>query len=533
MKQLILVLFLLLVAARLAIAALLDLSAEEAYYWQCGQRPVLGYVGRPPLTAMLVRLGTELLGDTALGVRLPFLLIGSAIPFVIFHLARPLVGSRDAWLAAGITLALPFTTPLGVFAIPDGPLLLWTSLFVLGLERATRTGRFGGWLLAGLSGALGLLTHCRFLLVLAAAFLYLVATPNGRRQWGRPGVWSGLSILAPGLLLELYIILRSQFYPVRYQAGRHSTTLDVEAVAAYLGEQALVVSPLLLLALCTALVGLWQRARRGDDRAALFYIFAGSVLGFFLLASPFEDSGMMTAHWPLPGYLPLLVFLPEVLRRLLGSRPGLIRRSVVVLVPGIGTLIVLLSVLEWTTGWIQMGSLRRPFMGWSVAAEQVRRYQNEFSLGSDGKLLVVADNYKLGSSLEFRLYSRASVYILDHGRSRRHGRAPQFRLWNIDEVALRNRAGEDALVVMQEDEIREGKRADAAWMNHVGSFFERLEPLTELGVKISPDGRKFELFHFYRGVRIQSSARVAEPPVCVRRSPGLSRLSASMASPRV
>ena len=99
MNRAVVVTFLLLTAARCLVAARLDLFGDEAFYWQCGQRPAIAYADHPPITAMLVRLGSELLGDRPLGVRFFFLLAGAALPFAVFHLARPLVGRRDAWWA--------------------------------------------------------------------------------------------------------------------------------------------------------------------------------------------------------------------------------------------------------------------------------------------------------------------------------------------------------------------------------------------------------------------------------------------------
>jgi len=50
-------------------AAVLPLSADEAYYWLWSQHPAWGYYDHPPMIAWLIRAGTLLLGDTPLGVR--------------------------------------------------------------------------------------------------------------------------------------------------------------------------------------------------------------------------------------------------------------------------------------------------------------------------------------------------------------------------------------------------------------------------------------------------------------------------------
>ena len=55
---------------RLAMAALLPLSADEAYYWLWSRHLAAGYYDHPPAIAFVIRFGTWLLGDTELGVRL-------------------------------------------------------------------------------------------------------------------------------------------------------------------------------------------------------------------------------------------------------------------------------------------------------------------------------------------------------------------------------------------------------------------------------------------------------------------------------
>ena len=48
-------------------AALLPLSADEAYYWLWSKHLAAGYLDHPPAIAWLIRAGTMLFGDTRVG----------------------------------------------------------------------------------------------------------------------------------------------------------------------------------------------------------------------------------------------------------------------------------------------------------------------------------------------------------------------------------------------------------------------------------------------------------------------------------
>ena len=513
-KRAIFLLYAAFIVAKIAVAGSLDLFGDEAFYWQCAQRPGLSYIDHPPLTALLIRAGTAILGHTPLGVRFFFLLSGVLFPFAVYHLTRPMNGERDAWLAAAATMVFPGTAHFGLIAIPDVPMLLATVLALLSFERATREESGRAWLCTGLCGAVGMLTHYRFILLPAAALLYLVLSPHGRGLLRKRGPWIAGLLLLLGCLPALVYNIRTGFEPTRYYvAGRHGLHFHFEALLKFIAEQVLVTTPLFLLALLCVLAVLLKRAWADDDRALLFSVTALTPILVFFLASPFEHSALVTMHWPVPGYVALLPFLPGLLRGFVRARPGWPRKLLAFLVPGMGGLLVLLALAE-LGGCLQIRSLREPFACWREVSEQVReKYMPLFLSGEQSRCILVADNYVLGANLEFFLHDRVDLFVLDHPRNRKHGRASQYRYWNMDEAGLCRRIGEDALVVVQLSRTGPGERE--VWLQHMGSMFEDFELLGEHTIEkvMNPgEAKEYHSFQFYRGRSIKRLAPDKENP---------------------
>jgi len=382
-------------------------------------------------------------------------------------------------------------------------MLVFAVLSLLGLERATRKASVGSWVFAGICCALGICTHYRFMLLLVAACLYLILTREGRCRLGGlgPWVWGGLTCF--GFLPALLNNLRTDFEPVRYYlAGRHGVAFRFEELFKFLMEQLIVMTPLFLIALVCVLIWLWRRALRGEGRSRFFVFFAATPLIVFLVASPFEKSSLVTVHWPVPGYVVLLIFLPQVLRDFVRASPTALRKAFAVLVPGLGGVLVLLLLIELGTGAVHLGPVRAQFIGWRDVAEKAREeYIPELCAQERQRCILLADNYVLGATLDFFLHSQAELYTLDHPKHRNHGRATQYRLWGRGEEGVRTNPGEDALVIV-------GRNLEK-WLKYVRSFFERLEPLGEfLRERPTMPGksRKFRVFRFYRGRKIRNSS---------------------------
>lgn len=490
-----------------------DLFSDEAFYWQCAQRLEIHFADLPFMTALLVRIGTVLAGNTLLGVRMIFLLLGLFFPLAVYHLALPLVGRLNALGAAGCALALPILGTVGVMAIPDVPLWLYTALFLLGFERATRENSLKFWLLTGICAAAGLVTHYRFILAPGSALLYLVLTKNGRRQWKNWKLWFAIAVMMPGLYPSVTYNLASGFAPLGYYVGaRHGSSINLSALPDYLANQAAVVTPLLYAAILLTLLTLAMRTRKGDDRAALMLIFSLVPLLTYTLASPLHDSRLITLHWAVPGYIPLLVYLPETLASFVDRHPTRLRKIIAAMAPGLGAALLILLLLEISFGLIGVTRLQRHIGGRGEVAHTIEKeylaaFKEKTGIEESKKPVIVADNYILAANLEFRLDGQAEVYTLDHYRNRADGRSRQFEIWGTSESSLRDRAGEDALVIVQPRIIRKRNRED--WMIHINSFFEQLELLDDIYIDIpsrkgfAPDWMMTMKFSVYHGHSIK------------------------------
>src|SRR3569833_3068684 len=146
----------LLLVSRAVMAAMLPLSADEAYYWLWSKHLAAGYYDHPPAIAYLIRGGTALFGDAPIGVRFFPLLSSIAASWFVWRSGAILLRDQPAGglccLLFNLTLMIAVET---MAATPDAPLIACASAFLFALVKLDETGD-GRWFLA-LGAASGLL----------------------------------------------------------------------------------------------------------------------------------------------------------------------------------------------------------------------------------------------------------------------------------------------------------------------------------------------------------------------------------------
>ena len=108
-----------------------ELANDEAYYHLFALQPAWGYFDHPPVTAILVWLGEKLFAGE-LGVRFFFTALQPLYLYIFWRTIRPADATRrDAALYTMICAAMLVLQLYGFIAVPDGPLMFFTALFLL------------------------------------------------------------------------------------------------------------------------------------------------------------------------------------------------------------------------------------------------------------------------------------------------------------------------------------------------------------------------------------------------------------------
>ncbi|TWI03479.1 4-amino-4-deoxy-L-arabinose transferase-like glycosyltransferase [Luteimonas cucumeris] len=425
-------------AIKCVLAARLPLFVDEAFYWQEGQHLAAAYSDLPGLTAWLARIGVGVGGEHAWALRTPFLLLAALLPWGVARLATREFGAAIGWQAATLTLLLPLAGTLGVLALPDVPMALATVLCLDAGARLLRRVDAKAVLELASGLMLGALSHYRFAAVIGIGALVLLSLPEGRRVLRDARVWVALMIG----VLAWWPLMAWNFdnadAGLRFQlVDRHPWTLHWDGLWFVL-VQTLLVTPLLLVAMALAA---WRGLR---DRSPVVRYLAscgsGLVLGFFVLGF-FADNERVSFHWPLPGYLALLPLVPAVLA---GWSRGWRNATWGLLAAALATALLYYAAVSVPAVRAQAAYRKwypANFAGWDEVAEAVRGQLAKMPPGTR----LVADNFKLGAELGFAL-DDARIAVLDHPLNHRHGRAPQLRLWRLEEAAPR--AADDAPVLL-------------------------------------------------------------------------------------
>jgi hypothetical protein len=209
-----------------------------------------------------------------------------------------------------------------------------------------------------------------------------------------------------------------------------------------------------------------RRMREGSPWDVLAITALTFVLGYFAFGL-FADDTRFRLHWPLPGYLPLLVALPALLAALPRRRWLRAVLATTFALAAAGQLAVLAYVGAAASGRGAMllhGLKAFPdnFVGWRQSAAEARHWLARMPSGS----VLVADNFMLAAELDFQLDGRDRVYVLDSPLNVRHGRAPQLAIWRLDEAGLRAaHTGAPVLLAVEETALRERQRPP--WLGSV------------------------------------------------------------------
>jgi len=229
----------------------MDLSPDEAHYWEWSRRLDLSYYSKGPIIAYLIAFGTAIFGDNVLGIRIMAVVSSALSSIFIYLLGKKMFDKRTGLAAALLMQIIPLYSAYGALFTIDSPFiffwvlslyLFWRAinrdaLSVMSNElkenahHASRITHYGLWLLLGVSIGLGLLTKYTMAFFYICALLFLLTSKQRRRI---------LLTKEPYISLALSLII---FSPVIiWNAGHDWVTLRHTAGQAHISGQWSIIS---------------------------------------------------------------------------------------------------------------------------------------------------------------------------------------------------------------------------------------------------------------------------------------------------
>ncbi len=280
-----------------------DLSPSGAYLALCGYLPSIAYFDGPGATAVCSAFGTRWAGASALGAALLWPVFAVLATFALYQLVAPISGPRAAAGAAVLLNLLPSFNTAAVTPTCALPLTMFALGFLACAWRALDNSSIGWWLAAGLCAAGGLLFDYLAWFFLPSLAVVMLASHRWRSALLEPGFW--LAAALPLGVFGLLLRWNAEHGWVHFIGGtwQTATTIDLRHLPGDLYHAALVVSPLVLVALGA---GLYFAARevRVARRAkfltlpALLAVIIALYLG--LRGEPTQAAGLVAAALAIP-----------------------------------------------------------------------------------------------------------------------------------------------------------------------------------------------------------------------------------------
>lgn len=276
---------------KLALAAVVPLSADESYYWVWSKHLDFGYFDHPPMVAWLFSLG-RLFEPLGPAVRFPAVLLGHATIFLWFAILKDVLSGerRLTWLL--LFLACPLTGLGGIIVTPDLPLLFFWSLAVFFVAKILRAPSPAAFL--GFGAALGLGFCSKYQIVLfPLSLLFLLARKDVRRALLRPGLFltfmSGLLFCAPVLGWNAQHDWQSFTFQMKH--GLRADGFSWRWPLEYIVGETLLLFP--------AVIWFAAREKAASPLVRILQALAVIPLGFFLLTSLRAPTEL---NWPVMAF---------------------------------------------------------------------------------------------------------------------------------------------------------------------------------------------------------------------------------------
>ena len=374
--------------ANLVQAGFTELANDEAYYHMFAERLAWGYFDHPPVTALLVWAGERLFGGE-LGVRFFFTVLQPLYLWILWRLIRPAdAGRRDAALFVVVSAATLMLQLYGFIAVPDGPLMFTTALFLLTFKWFSENRR-RAWLWMGI--AMALMAYSKY----HGALVVLFALAANPRQLLRPALYSSGAVALLLLVPHLVWQYEHDWASFAYHLSGRNSVFRPGYVVEFLANVLVVFNPFFV----PLYVQAWRKVKPQTPVGRALKFLPVAFIVFFMLSSL---RGYVQPQWVIVSCFGLVCVLFAYARRHPRTRRYVMRAGGVT----VGLIVLARLVMIFNPLGIRFEVFNNPESYAAIAAE------------ADGRPVVFRYGYAVAAKYAF--YTGGEAYCQPNIRYRTH-----------------------------------------------------------------------------------------------------------------
>ena len=408
---------------------LIELSGDEAQYWEWSRRMDWCFYSKPPGVAALIWIGTHVFGNNELGVRFMAIFCSFTASIAIYHLAKSMYDPKTGCIAAVLYQTIPAFSVYGIGMTPDTPLLMFWCLSLLFFYLAVEKEKKVCWIFLTISIGLAMLCKYAIIFFLLPAILYMCFTTQGRKSL--KSFWPYIS-LPLSMVFFLPVILwntQNNWVTFRHDLGHTNAAegfiFSFGYLINFIGGQLLIVTPVTAILILVILI------KKRREYSFCFW-FCIPLLICFLLKSM---QGKIQANWVatawITGIIPVAHFFANGYWKLdTNNRWRNLSRAAISIPAAIMIILHCAFIIQFIPWPTKINPVEK-LTGWKQLAKEVDKQRATLQ----EPYFIATDYYMITAELAFYCKNNPTTYYINAGNSRMN----QYDLWpGVDDMIGQN-----------------------------------------------------------------------------------------------
>ena len=376
---------------RLILLPFMGLMPQDAYYYLYGQNLSLSYFDHPGMIGYILRIFTDLFGQSIFVVKFADFLITSLTILSFYKLASYFLSKQKLQRAILLLTSTIFISILSFNSTPDVPLLLFWTLSLICLYKAIFEEKKWFWVLGGIAMGLAFNSKYTALLLQIGLIGFLIFSNKYRKLFFSPWFWTSILLSILITYPVWYWNFQNEFASFVFQSSERTSSISEFKISpknffGAIGHQMFLLIPILFLVIGVITYKYLKRALlklKIPQAKTLFLLafFIPTFVGFFSLTPIY----WVKLNWMMPSYITGIVIAGMFINKRLLKTQLIISIAFHVLA-GLQILFYIVPIKSDDT-WV----------GWNELAIETKKLQKKYP----NTFVFSNDNYKTSACLNF------------------------------------------------------------------------------------------------------------------------------------